>query len=238
MAETSGTAPSNCAAPTCDSSIRGRGRPTTAGTLCNILCISASADSRRAGRIPVRLVFLQVIVGNAGMRGICGVGLLPQDRAMQGALKSRCLRGCQSGRDRQPRPRDRFSSRLSVCSRRPGSGACEDGGLPVPGSVSLTITEGGYRVNRWTGAFEDWHADMQRGRRPPAGSMFSYLVNAGPPPQSVGFRRSRCCLCDNLQRNGDVARKSGVTRRRGKRSTSGAAPPTCVFHSGSVRDRL
>ena len=32
--------------------------------------------------------------------------------------------------------------------------------------VSLTITERGYRVNRWTLEFEDWHSYRQHDRHP------------------------------------------------------------------------
>jgi mannitol 2-dehydrogenase len=76
--------------------------------------------------------------------------------------------------------------------------------------VSLTITEGGYRVNRWTGEFEDWHPDVQHDLAHPHRPVgcFGYLAEALDRRRRRGIPPFTVLSCDNLQHNGDVARKA------------------------------
>ena len=143
--------------------------------------------------------------------GICGVGLLPQDRAMRGALKSQdCLYTVVEA--------DGIASHARVIGSILDYLYAPDDPEAVLASmadprcriVSLTITEGGYRVNRWTGEFEDWHSDIQHDLEHPdrPAGCFGYLAEALDRRRKRGVPPFTVLSCDNLQHNGDVARKA------------------------------
>ncbi|MGD0777403.1 MAG: mannitol dehydrogenase family protein [Candidatus Solibacter sp.] len=143
--------------------------------------------------------------------GICGVGLLPQDRAMHAALEPQdCLYTVveASGTARDARVIGSVLDHLyapdnpeAVLARMAD---------PQCRIVSLTITEGGYRVNRWTGEFEDWHPDIQHDLEHPhrPAGCFGYLAEALDRRRQRGVPPFTVLSCDNLQHNGDVARKA------------------------------
>jgi mannitol 2-dehydrogenase len=151
--------------------------------------------------------------------GIYGVGLLPQDRAMHRALKPQdCLYTVveAAGTARDARVIGSILDYLyapddpeAVLARMAD---------PQCRIVSLTITEGGYRVNRWTGEFEDWHADIQHDLEHPHRPVgcFGYLAEALDRRRKRGVPPFTVLSCDNLQHNGDIARKAvlGFAGRR------------------------
>lgn len=143
--------------------------------------------------------------------GICGVGVLPADRAMARALV----------------PRDGL---YTLVAKHP------DGGLEprVIGSiveylyapddpeavlerltreqtriVSLTITEGGYNFNQATHAFiaDEPHvaADLLPGAQP--STVFGYVVEALDRRRRRAIAPFTVMSCDNIQSNGHVARE-------------------------------
>lgn len=147
--------------------------------------------------------------------GISGAMLMPQDKALYEALKSR----------------DGIYT-VTVCGRD-GKDACEQidslvelnwsGDKPEailermadPDTriISMTITEGGYNIDRETGEFDLKNPAITKD-----------LKNPGKPETAFGFvaeglRRRRdansgpvtILTCDNLQHNGDTARKAFTT---------------------------
>lgn len=148
--------------------------------------------------------------GVAGHWGICGVGLLPSDRAMRDALsaqdhlytvQTRASDGTTGARvigslvDYLYAP-DAPDRALAVMTR------------PETRIVSLTVTEGGYDIET-SQARADVHGD-----RP--STVFGYVVEALRRRWASGVPPFTVMSCDNLPSNGDVARAafSGFAQRR------------------------
>jgi mannitol 2-dehydrogenase len=142
---------------------------------------------------------------------ICGVALLAQDctihQALEGqdylytvvelgagAARARVV-GSLAGHLYGPDGRERAISKMAA---------------PECRIISLTVTEGGYHVNQWTGDFEEDHPEIRHD-----------LEHTGEPAGWLGYvaegldRRRRSGLpgvtvlsCDNVQHNGDVAQKA------------------------------
>jgi len=75
--------------------------------------------------------------------------------------------------------------------------------------VSLTITEGGYNFNPSTGAFDFENPDIQhelRNRNEPK-TVYAYLTAALKKRRANGLPPFTIMSCDNIQHNGNVARK-------------------------------
>src|ERR1019366_5409459 len=143
--------------------------------------------------------------------GICGVGLLPQDRAMRGALKSQdCLYTVVEADGNASHARVIGSILDYLYAPDDPEAVLASMADPRCRIVSLTITEGGYRVNRWTGEFEDWHSDIQHDLEHPdrPAGCFGYLAEALDRRRKRGVPPFTVLSCDNLQHNGDVARKA------------------------------
>jgi mannitol 2-dehydrogenase len=75
--------------------------------------------------------------------------------------------------------------------------------------VSLTITEGGYYLNQGTGEFDDSHPDITHDLLHPhnPSCSFGYLAEALNRRRLRGLPPFTVMSCDNLQQNGDVAKK-------------------------------
>lgn len=75
--------------------------------------------------------------------------------------------------------------------------------------VSLTITEGGYNFHAATGDFNFEHPGVQAELADPASpqTVFGYLSAALKARQANGIPPFTVMSCDNIQHNGDVARK-------------------------------
>jgi mannitol 2-dehydrogenase len=143
--------------------------------------------------------------------GICGVGLLPQDRAMRTALKSQdCLYTVVEADGTASHARVIGSILDYLYAPDDPEAVLTRMADPQCRIVSLTITEGGYRVNRWTGDFEDWHSDIQHDLKHPhrPAGCFGYLAEALDRRRKRGVPPFTVLSCDNLQHNGDVVRKA------------------------------
>ncbi|WP_026950233.1 mannitol dehydrogenase family protein [Algoriphagus mannitolivorans] len=75
--------------------------------------------------------------------------------------------------------------------------------------VSLTITEGGYNFNPSTGNFDFENADIQHELRNPnePKTVYGYLTAALRKRRKAGLPPFTIMSCDNIQHNGNVARK-------------------------------
>src|SRR5919107_3847733 len=84
--------------------------------------------------------------------------------------------------------------------------------------VTMTITDAGYRVDPGTGLFDadddDLRWDLEHADRPR--TVFGFLVEALDRRRRAGIPPFTVVSCDNVHRNGDVARTAvvGFARRR------------------------
>lgn len=156
-------------------------------------------------------VYLDDLLGSALFPEweICGVGLLAQDHAIHEALtKQDCLYTVVelSAGDMRARVIGSLAEHLYAPDSR--EAVIERMAAPECRIVSLTITEGGYRVNQWTGQLEYNHPeirhDLEYPREPV--SWLGYLAEALDRRRRCGLPPFTVLSCDNLQHNGDVTR--------------------------------
>lgn len=152
--------------------------------------------------------------------GICGMGVLPGDAAMKqvmadqdhlytlvlkhpdGALEPRVI-GSIVDYVFAPAEPDKAMARLTD---------------PATRIVSLTITEGGYNFSQATGEFdaqnpavahdlEQARVAAQGGEAEPPATVFGLVVEALARRRAAGTRPFTVMSCDNIQGNGDMARR-------------------------------
>jgi mannitol 2-dehydrogenase len=147
--------------------------------------------------------------------GICGVGVMPADRAMRGALEAQDHLYTLV----EKHPNGEYEARVigSIVDYlyAPEAADAVIGRLADPATqiVTLTITEGGYGIDDLTGTFNPQSPgiaeDLRPGARPR--SVFGLLA-AG-----LGRRRAAAAdpftivSCDNLQGNGSLAREALIS---------------------------
>ena len=150
---------------------------------------------------------------------ICGVGVLPGDRAMAEALHGQdmlytvMLKHADGSRDA------RVIGSIADYLFAPDDPEAVIARMADPGVriVSLTITEGGYSIDPSTGVFDpsspDIVADLAGDGTPPR-SAFGLIVAALGRRRAAGIAPFTIQSCDNIQSNGDVARQaiSGFAR--------------------------
>jgi mannitol 2-dehydrogenase len=160
------------------------------------------------------LIEAQGTDGDAGSWGITGVGLLAQDEAMAEAMRAQdCLYTLvvkQADGSLEPRVIGSIVDYLFA----PESGEAVLDRLADPATriVSLTVTEGGYHVNQATGDFDDSDPDvradierLRRGEGLPT-TAFGFITAALSRRRREGTEPFTVMSCDNIQRNGTVAR--------------------------------
>lgn len=143
---------------------------------------------------------------------VCGVGIMPPDKAMHDALSSQqCLYTLVTRRG----PGDLDARVIGSIARHlyaPDDPELVLGALAHPRTrvVSLTVTEGGYNINAVTGEFDPANpairADLVPGAVPR--TVFGYLVEALRRRRAAGTAPFTVMSCDNVQGNGHVARAS------------------------------
>lgn len=144
--------------------------------------------------------------------GICGIGILPGDSRMRDALAEEHFRYTHI--ERRP---DGTSSARTIASIVDYLFAPDDPeavlallSRPSTRIVSLTITEGGYNTRSVTGAFDASTpaivADLEPGAVP--STVFGFIVEALSRRREAGVPAFTVMSCDNLQGNGEVARKA------------------------------
>ena len=176
-----------------------------------------------------------------GAWGERGVGLLPQDRRMAGALIPQdCLytvvaRSAHEDTARvigamtqylfAPENPERVLRVLSAAETR---------------IVSLTITEGGYNFNQTTGEFEATNPDVQADLAHPQAptTVFGYICEALDRRRKVGLPPFTVLSCDNLQGNGAIARKMILSFARLRDEALGAWIEANVAFPNGMVDRI
>src|SRR4051812_10115176 len=149
--------------------------------------------------------------GGAREWGICGVGVLPRDSAMRDALNA------QDGLytlvvkypDGTLEPRVIGSLVQYLLAPDDADAVIETMAAETTRLVSLTVTEGGYNLHPVTGEFDTGNplvmADIAPGAVP--STTFGLLVEALVRRRDRGLEPFTVMSCDNIQGNGDVARR-------------------------------
>ena len=144
--------------------------------------------------------------------GICGVGVLASDAAMKDAMAAQdCLYTLVV-----KYPDGRFQPQV-IGSMVEYLHAPDDPGAVIEKMaaastriVSLTITEGGYNIHAVTGEFDpaqpDVVHDLQSGEAPR--TTFGLVTEALVRRRDRGLEPFTILSCDNIQGNGDVARRT------------------------------
>ncbi len=149
--------------------------------------------------------------GKALEWGICGVGVMPGDRAMKEALDAQdglyTLVVKHADGTYEPRVIGSITEYLfapddpeAVIEKLAGS---------ATRIVSLTVTEGGYSIDQITGDFVpsgDVERDLEPGASPR--SAFGLIVEALRRRRSRGVEPFTVMSCDNLQGNGHLSRRA------------------------------
>lgn len=147
--------------------------------------------------------------------GICGVGLREVDRKIGDTLKAQDY--LYTLIVRHPRGDVETCVIGSLVDFLLG---CDDPGAVIDKMasadtriVSLTITEGGYNFNPATGEFELGNPDVQHDLDNPSSPkmVFGYLTAALKKRRAMGLPAFTIQSCDNIQHNGDMARKMLLT---------------------------
>ncbi len=143
--------------------------------------------------------------------GICGVGVLPQDRRMQEVLQAQdCLYTVVVKHpDGSLEPRVIGSIVEYLLAPDDPEAVVEKMAAPTTRIVSLTVTEGGYNLHPVTGEFDVRNeavlADAVPGAVP--STSFGLVVEALARRRDRGIAPFTVMSCDNIQGNGDVARR-------------------------------
>lgn len=147
--------------------------------------------------------------------GISGAMLLPGDKGLYEALKSEdgvyTLTIC--GRDGKDSCREINSLvELNWAGENPESilNRMADPDIKI---ISMTITEGGYNIDRKSGEFDlknpQVAADLENAENP--ATAFGYVAEGLRRRKDAGAGPVTILTCDNLQHNGDTARKAFMT---------------------------
>ena len=149
--------------------------------------------------------------GEAHDWGIIGVGLLPQDERMRTVMDQQDCLYTLMEKDPDGSLRPRVVGAIVDYLFAPEDPEAVLARLTDPTTriVSLTITEGGYHVNQTTGEFDsddvDIQHDLQQGAVPR--TAFGYIVEALRRRRASGTAPFTVMSCDNVQANGEVARR-------------------------------
>jgi len=150
--------------------------------------------------------------------GICGVGVMPADRKMKEVLQA------QDGlytlvlkhSDGTYEPRVIGSIVEYLFAPDDPEAVIETMAAPSIRIVSLTVTEGGYNISDVTGEFDAANPDVARDLEPGAvpGTAFGLITEALRRRRDRGLVPFTVMSCDNLQGNGDLARRAFTTFAR------------------------
>jgi len=150
--------------------------------------------------------------------GICGVGVMPADRKMKEVLDA------QDGlytlvlkhSDGTYEPRVIGSIVEYLFAPDDPEAVIEKMADPAIRIVSLTVTEGGYNISDVTGEFDQANPDVVRDLTPGAvpRTTFGLVTEALRRRRDRGLVPFTVMSCDNLQGNGDLARRAFTTFAR------------------------
>lgn len=174
--------------------------------------------------------------------GICGVGVLPQDAAMRDVMQRQdglyTLMYKRANGSREARIVGSIVEYLFAPDDP--EAVIEKLAAPATRIVSLTVTEGGYNFDPVTGAFnaDDTaiRADLEPGAEP--ATVFGLVVEALARRRDRGVQPFTVMSCDNIQGNGEMARKSFVAFASLRDPELGSWIETSVSFPNSMVDRI
>ncbi|MBV8375891.1 MAG: mannitol dehydrogenase family protein [Verrucomicrobia bacterium] len=148
--------------------------------------------------------------GNDPQWGYCGVGLLRHDARMRDVMRSQdCLYALVERSIEGDRARIIGSIVDFLFAPDDPEKVIEQMASPKTRIVSLTITEGGYYIDQSSGELDAKHPDIQYDLAHPhePRCSFGYLLEALDRRRIRGLSPFTLMSCDNIQSNGEVARK-------------------------------
>jgi len=157
-------------------------------------------------------------MGNHDTWGIVGIGVMPADVHMRDALVSQdfAYTLVEKSGDGSASARQIQSIRGYLYAPDNPRAVLEQLASPDIRIVSLTITEGGYNINQSTGEFDLTHPSIARDLADPTNptTVFGYIVQGLNLRRQRGYPPFTVMSCDNLQGNGDTARRAILTYAR------------------------
>lgn len=157
-------------------------------------------------------VYLDELLSRAGHGdwGLCGVGILPQDKHMAEVMaEQECLYTVVERSSAGDQARIIGSMTSYLFAPENPEAVLEKMAHPDCRIVSLTITEGGYSVHQGTGEFDPTPADIQwdlaHPHRPKGA--YGFIAEALERRKARGLKPFTLLSCDNLQGNGEVLKK-------------------------------
>ncbi|MGR7026315.1 mannitol dehydrogenase family protein [Geodermatophilus sp. URMC 62] len=180
--------------------------------------------------------------GAAQEWGICGVGVLPSDRAMAEAMAAQdCLYTLVvKHADGTFEPRVVGSIVEYLLAPDDPEAVVEKLAAPETRIVSLTVTEGGYNFSAVTGEFDADDPDVISDLQPGAAlrTTFGLVTEALVRRRERGVGPFTVVSCDNIQHNGDVARRSFAAFARLRDPALGEWVAAEVPFPNSMVDRI
>jgi mannitol 2-dehydrogenase len=144
--------------------------------------------------------------------GVCGVGVMPGDRKMQEVMAAQdCLYTLVVKHpDGTLEPRVLGSIVEYLFAPDDPEVVIERMADERTRIVSLTVTEGGYNIHAVTGDFDVEHPDVVHDVHPDAvpRTTFGLITHALARRRERGLQPFTILSCDNIQGNGEVARRS------------------------------
>jgi mannitol 2-dehydrogenase len=147
----------------------------------------------------------------SGDWGYGGIGLLGQDARMHDVLRAQDSLYTILERDADGDSARVIGSMVEYLHAQDNAGrVLQRLSDPTTRIVSLTITEGGYYLDDATGEFNEQHPDIVYDLAHPHVPLcsFGYLAEALDRRRKLGIGPFTVMSCDNLQHNGDVARRT------------------------------
>ncbi|MGX6606309.1 mannitol dehydrogenase family protein [Micromonosporaceae bacterium Da 78-11] len=145
---------------------------------------------------------------------VCGVGVMPADRRMQQVLDAQdgLYTLVVKAPDGTLDARVIGSIKEYLFAPDDPAAVIDKMASPEVRIVSLTVTEGGYNFNAVTGEFVADNPDVQHDLRPGAAprTTFGLITAALQLRRDRGLTPFTIMSCDNIQGNGDTARRSFV----------------------------
>jgi mannitol 2-dehydrogenase len=174
--------------------------------------------------------------------GICGVGVLPSDRGMAEVMAAQdCLYTLVvKHADGTFEPRVVGSIVEYLLAPDDPDAVVERMAAETTRIVSLTVTEGGYNISAVTGEFDATAPDVVADLRPGAAprTAFGLVTEALVRRRERGLAPFTVVSCDNIQHNGDVARRTFAAFAALRDPDLGAWVEREVLFPNSMVDRI
>ncbi len=180
--------------------------------------------------------------GLAADWAICGVGVMPADRRMRDALRGQEMRYTLVLKhpDGTRQAREIGSIIEYLYAPDDPEAVLERMAAPQVRIVSLTITEGGYHVDRRTGHFDAGDPAVARDLAPGAvpATAFGLIIEALRRRRGRGIPPFAVLSCDNIPGNGEVCRRMLAAFATAKDPELGAWIAAEVPFPSSMVDRI